>query len=332
MKYISFTIPCYNSQDYMEKAINSLLSFKDDIEIIIVNDGSLDNTSKIAHEYEKKYNCIKVIDKENGGHGSGVNVGLKEANGLYFKVLDSDDWIDEDSLKKVINKIKQFEKNKILVDLIIVNYVYEKMKEKKEINYKYVLPVNEIFSWNSVKRFMPSENLLMHSCIYNTKVLKSTKIKLPEHTFYVDNIFVYCPLPYINTMYYMDVPFYRYYIGRVDQSVNEQIMIKRIDQQLFVTKTMIDAFNPYDFQEDRPKLTRYLIHYIDMMMVVSTILLQVSGTKENQQKRIELWNYLKEKNYKLYTKCKQSLSGACNLPRWIAVPGYKAARKLYKFN
>ena len=101
MKLITVTIPCYNSEAYMSKAIDSLIPFIEDVEIVIVNDGSKDNTIKIANEYKAKYpKDIVVIDKENGGHGSGVNAGLKVAKGLYYKVLDSDDWIDHDALKE----------------------------------------------------------------------------------------------------------------------------------------------------------------------------------------------------------------------------------------
>ncbi len=334
MKYITFAVPCYNSENYMEHCIETLLKGKEEIEIIIINDGSKDNTKKIAETYQKKYpEIIKVVNKENGGHGSGVNKGLELATGLYYKVVDSDDWIDEESLKKVLNTIKELHKKKTLVDMMVVNYVYEKGElGTKEIHYKKTLPEGKIFTWDEVGHFKKDAYLLMHSVIYNTKFLKSTGIKLPEHTFYVDNIFVYFPLPKIKTMYYLNVPFYRYFIGREDQSVNESTMIKRIDQQLFVTKTMIDFFNPYDYWENNKNCAKYLIHYIDIMMTVSTILLQVSNTKENQEKRKELWRYLKEKNKKLYKTCRISLSGATCLPRTISVLGYKLARKIYKFN
>ena len=108
MKLITFAIPCYNSEEYMSKCIESLLVCKDDIEIIIVDDGSKDKTAKIADDYQKKYpETIKAIHKENGGHGSGVNVGLENATGLYYKVVDSDDWVDKDALLKVIETIKK---------------------------------------------------------------------------------------------------------------------------------------------------------------------------------------------------------------------------------
>lgn len=333
MKYITFAIPCYNSACYMHHAIETILMAKDDVEILVIDDGSSDNTLKIAKEYEKKYpGIVKAIHKENGGHGSGVNKGLSLAKGLYYKVVDSDDWVDEKSLKKVLETIKTLEKEKKLVDMMVVNYVYERADGQKEINYHKTLPESKIFTWDEVGKFKKDAYLLMHSVIYRTELLKEINLKLPEHTFYVDNIFVYYPLPYIKTMYYLDVPFYRYFIGREDQSVNEKVMIKRIDQQIYVTKTMIDFFNPYDFWNTNKRCAKYLIHYIDIMMSVSTILLQVENTKEAMEKKKDLWKYLQEKNHKLYKTCLISLSGATRLPRFLSVPGYKIARKIYKFN
>lgn len=324
MKLISFVIPCYNSESYMEHAINSILVAKEDIELIIVNDGSKDKTLKIAQKYEQKYpKIVKVIDKENGGHGSGVNAGLALATGKYFKVVDSDDWVDEKSLKKIIKTLK-----KIDVDMLIVNYVYEKEGNPKEMGYCNIMPENKIFSWEEVKNFKLSQYLLMHSVIYKTSILKEVKLKLPEHTFYVDNIFVYYPLPHIKTMYYLNIPFYRYFIGRSDQSVNESVMISRLDQQIKVTKIMIDFFDPFEIE---PKnLQEYLIHYLDIMMTVSTILCKLAKTKEADEKMKSLWNYLENKNTKVLKKIK--IAKLTKLPRFISIPGYRIVRKIFKFN
>lgn len=308
----------------MHKAIDSILGGGNDVEIIIVNDGSKDNTLEIALDYKKKYpDIIKVIDKENGGHGSGVNAGLEIAKGKYFKVVDSDDWVDEKSLKQVIKTLK-----KIDVDLLIVNYVYEKEDTPKVMDYVGVLPENKLFTWDDVGKFKVSEYLLMHSVIYKTSILKEIGLKLPEHTFYVDNIFVYFPLPHIQTMYYLNVPFYRYFIGRSDQSVNESVMISRVEQQVFVTKTMIDLFDPFTIENK--KLRNYLIHSLDMMMTISTIFLKLANTKESKAKIKDLWDYLKKVNPRLFKKMK--LARLTRLPRFISIPGYRLARKIFKFN
>lgn len=334
MKYVTFVIPCYNSADYLANCIDSLLPAKDDIEIIVVNDGSTDDTRKIANKYKKKYpNVVTVINKKNGGHGSAVNAGLAAAKGLYFKVVDSDDHVDDESLRLVIDKLKDLKRSNNLVDLMITNYVYEKDGERpKSVNYKRVLPRNQIFTWNEVGHFKVDQYLLMHSMIYYTKFLRQTGLLLPEHTFYVDNIFAYYPLPRVRKMYYLDVNLYRYFIGREDQSVNEKVMIGRIDQQLFITKQMLSFFDPYDFIKENKGCARYCLHYLDVMMTVSSILLQVEGGEESRRKRQELWQYAKYSRPKIYRYCLRHLAGACNLPRAISVSGYKLARKFYKFN
>src|SRR5690606_25619416 len=201
-----------------------LLTGGNDIEIIIVNDGSKDETEEIALEYQEKYpEIVRVISQENGGHGEAVNTGLANATGLYFKVLDSDDWVSENALQDVLNKLKELIADGNSPDLFLANYVYEKVgaKRKKVINYNWALPKNRIFTWDEIMHFRQSQNILMHSTIYRTKLLKDCGMKLPKHTFYVDNIFVYQPLPFVKTLYYMDVNLYRYFIGRSDQSVNE---------------------------------------------------------------------------------------------------------------
>ena len=110
MKYITFTIPCYNSENYMRRCVDSLLVGGEDVEILIIDDGSSDRTGAIADEYEMLYpNIVKAVHKPNGGHGSGVNRGLELAHGLYYKVVDSDDWFDRDAYLKMLDKIKSFE-------------------------------------------------------------------------------------------------------------------------------------------------------------------------------------------------------------------------------
>jgi glycosyltransferase involved in cell wall biosynthesis len=338
MKLLTAAIPSYNSEAYMSHAIDTLLSGGEEMEIIIVNDGSSDNTQKIAEEYQAKYpNIVRVIKQENGGHGEAVNTGLANATGLYFKVVDSDDWVNEEALNQVMQTLKQLIASGNSPDLFLANYVYEKVgaKRKKVINYHHALPENRIFTWNEIMNFKQSQNILMHSTIYRTKLLKDCGIKLPKHTFYVDNIFVYQPLPYVKTLYYMDVNLYRYFIGREDQSVNEQVMIRRIDQQLKVTKIMVESHELS--QIESKKLQRYMVKYLTMMMTVSSVLLIKEGSDESLRKKKELWDYLENYDHRLYKKIKSHVLGrSMNLPgkfgRKIVEMGYNITRKIYGFN
>ena len=338
MKYISFAIPCYNSEAYMAQAIESILPGGEDVEILIVNDGSKDRTVEIGKEYEEKYpGIVKLINKENGGHGDAVNAGLAHASGKYFKVVDSDDWVDRISLMKILNVLKNFEEEEQEVDMLIANYVYEKvgMEHKKVIRYDNVLPENQILKWDEIGQFHIGQYILMHSVIYRTDMLKLCQLTLPKHTFYVDNIYVYYPLPHVRTLYYMNVDFYRYFIGREDQSVNEKVMISRIDQQIFVTKTMIDMYELRRIQSK--KLRKYMLNYLAIMMTVSSILCIRSKNKENLEKKKELWQYLKQKDYGVFMKIRYGILGqTMNLPgrsgRKVSSMAYVVARRLIGFN
>lgn len=338
MKYISFAVPCYNSEAYMARAIDSILPGKEDVEIIIVNDGSSDRTLEIARSYKEKYpDIIKIVDKDNGGHGDAVNAGLSHATGKYFKVVDSDDWVDEESLYKILNLLRDMEENEQEVDMLISNYVYEKagVERKKCIHYRNVLPQDEIFRWNDIGHFRLDQYILMHSVIYRTDMLKLTQISLPKHTFYVDNIYVYYPLPHVRTIYYLDVDFYRYFIGREDQSVNEKVMISRIDQQIFVTKSMIDMYQLGKIKSR--KLRGYMTNYLAIMMTVSSIIAIRSKKPENLEKKAELWKYLKHKDFKTYAKIRWGILGqTMNIPgrpgRKISSMVYSVARRIIGFN
>lgn len=341
MKLLSVAIPCYNSEEYMRKCIESLLVGGEDVEILIVDDGSSDGTAEIADGYRALYpSIVKVIHKENGGHGSAVNEGLAQATGLYFKVVDSDDWVKDSAFYKILDTLREIIAGGSTLDMLISNFVYEKEGEKKHkvMKYRHALPQDRIFGWNEVKHFHKGQYILMHSVIFRTKLLKECELTLPEHTFYVDNIFVLEPLPFVKNMYYLDVNFYRYYIGREDQSVNENVMIGRIDQQIKVNKIMVDYFVEKKAKIcSRRKLKNYMLNYLEIITVISSIMLIRSGTEENLEKKAELWKYIKQKDMGLYMRLRYGVLGnSMNLPgkggRKISVEGYKICKRFFKFN
>ncbi len=339
MKTLSFAVPCYNTAQYMDKCIESLLACGDDIEILIVDDGSVkDNTAEKADLWQAEYpGIIRAIHKENGGHGSAVNTGLANATGRYFKVVDSDDWLDEEAMQPIIAYLKKQAESNGPTDMVIANYVYEKIHDgiRQVMGYSNVFPENRVFGWDEVGRFGTSQYLLMHSVIYRTDLLRDMGLKLPEHCFYVDNIFVYEPLVHVKTMYYFNLDMYRYYIGRENQSVNEKVMMSRVDQQLRVTRQMIDDVNVEAVENKR--LRHYLENYLSMMMTISSVFLRLHKTKEAEWKRKELWAYLKAKDPMLYRRIRRKvLNLGTNLPtrlgRSAGLGGYHLAQKLFKFN
>ena len=338
MKLLSIAVPCYNSQDYMEKCVNSLLAGGEEVEIIIVDDGSVDNTAAIADRFAKEYpTIVKAVHQENGGHGQAVNTGLKNATGLLFKVVDSEDWVNEEAYHKILETLGTLAGGSQTLDMLISNFVYEKegATRKRVMQYRRCFPKDTMFQWNQMRHMPKGKYILMHSVIYRTQLLRQCGLELPKHTFYVDNLFVFEPLPFVKNMYYLDVNFYRYFIGREDQSVNEAVMIKRIDQQIKVNKMMIDVFEKSTISHRM--MRKYMVNYLDIITTISSIMLIRSGTQEALEKKKELWKYLKEKDYSLYMRLRHGLFGrTMNLPgkggRKVSVTAYKICQKFYGFN
>lgn len=345
MKYITFTVPCYNSESYMRRCVDSLLPGGRDVEIILVDDGSTDRTAEIADEYQLRYpDIVRVVHKKNGGHGSGVNKGLELARGLYYKVVDSDDWLDLHSYWRLLEKIREmcgggradFEGN--IPDLFICNYVYDHLDQgvRKSMGYRNVFPNEELCTWETTGRFHPSQYLIMHALMFRTEVLRKSGVKLPEHTFYVDNLFSYQPLPYVESIYYMDMDLYHYYLGRDDQSVNEKVMMKRIDQQIRVTELVAKSVDLDEVKKQYPKLAAYMTRNISIMLSISSIHLLLIENAEAMEKRRNMWDKIREYNAALYYRLRYStLSGLTYLPGKLGgkltVGGYRFARKIYQF-
>ena len=340
-KLITFAVPCYNSASYMEHCVETLLQGGSDIEIILVDDGSTkDDTPALCDRYQEQFpDIVRAIHQENGGHGEGVNQGLRNARGVYYKVVDSDDWVDVPALKQVLDKLRQFTRDGKPVDMLVSNYVYEHVEDNTQrvMHYRNVFPQGRVFGWDQIGRFRPSQYLLMHSVIYRTELLRRCGLALPKHTFYVDNIFVYQPLPWVKNIYYLDVDLYRYFIGRADQSVNEKVMVGRVDQQVRVTYQMIGAHDLREVTQKSKKLGQYMFNYLAMMMAISSIFLTIDGRPESLGKKTQLWEYLRTVDAGIYHKMKyRAVSAVTNFPgyqgRRLSVGLYRLARKIYKFN
>ena len=341
MKILTVTVPCYNSASYMGRCIESLLPGGEDIEILIIDDGSQkDNTLEVAKKYEAEYpGIVRAIHQENKGHGGAVNTGIHHAQGLYFKVVDSDDWVEAKALKKVIARLKKLEDAGTPVDMFLANFIYDREGawKKNVMQFRHAFPQNRVISWDDMGHLKQTQYILMHNIIYRHSVLEKCGMRLPIHTFYVDNIFAFQPLPYCEKFYYMDVNLYHYMIGRDDQSVNEKVMLTRIDQQIRVNKIMIDVFTQQNWSGLDKNVRKYMMIYLNKIMTVTSMMLLLGGTTEDYTKKGELWSYLKKKDKKLYIRLRTSFLGvAINLPtkvgRKTSVGAYKIVRKFIHFN
>lgn len=340
-KEITFVIPCYNSAEYMDHCIDSILRGRGDIEIIIVNDGSTrDNTAEKADAWAAQHpDIIKVIHQENKGHGGAVMAGLRAASGVYFKVVDSDDWLDPVALNLMLSKLRHFIASGSPVDLVVANYVYEHTNSgtQKVIRYRRMMPQNRVFTWNELGFSGPGQNILMHAATFRTQILRDSGVDLPEHTFYVDNIFVYVPLPSVQTLYYLPVNLYRYFIGREDQSVNESVQISRLDQQMRVTRVMVEAHKLPEGAGNR-RLSGYMEQYLGLIVTASSMFALLEGTEKGLRMRREMWEHIDAVDPILKHRLglRLPLVLGANLPgrvgRKASVMLFRTAQKLYRFS
>lgn len=321
----------------MKRCLDSLLPGGDQVEIIIVDDGSTDQTAEIADQYAADHpDIVSVVHQENGGHGAAVTTGIQHAKGTYLKVVDSDDWLDANSYPRVLAALQQFQQAGNTLDMLIANFIYDKVgvKHKKTMSYEH-LPQGTVFSWDRFK-LHAGHYLLMHSVIYRTSLLRDeVKLTLPKHCFYVDNLYVFEPLPHVKRMYYLNLPLYHYFIGRADQSVHEDVMLQRIDQQLAVNRRMIDFYVHH--VDAKTRCGRYMRSYLEIITTISSVLLIRGGKKEQLAKRDQLWQYLKEQDVHLYHQLKRRPFGRAvtvsnKVGRKMTVEFYKIGQKLYGFN
>ena len=342
-KTITFGIPCYNSAEYMDHCISSIVEGSheaEDVQVVIVDDGSTkDDTLERARDWERRYpTIVKAVHQENGGHGRAVMAAIEHADGAYFKVVDSDDWVDGEALEALLDRLRSFVRYEVQVDLVVTNYVYEHAEDGKQrtIDYGFALPKGKVIGWSQIGHFNMAQYMLMHALCYRTEVLRTCGLDLPAHTFYVDNIYAYVPLPHCKTLYYLDVDLYRYFIGREDQSVNLDVQIARVDQQLRVTYIMMHAYHLYD---DVPvkELRRYMIGHLTLMLSVCSVISKMSDAPDARTNLDVFWHEFQRYDMRMYNRARHGLVGTFMNFRGpvgerVTIGIYHAAQKLFKFN
>lgn len=306
MKTLSIVVPTYNVEKYLKRCIDSLIydeRILEDIEILIVNDGSKDSSLEIAKEYEKKYpQTVKVIDKENGGHGSTINAGLKIAKGKYFRVIDSDDWVNIDEFGDYVKDLKKYD-----VDIVITNYNKELLYsgEIQTFNYKN-LEYNKVYNLLEFDYDLLEDSYFyMATSTIKTEKLRKADLHLDEKTFYVDMEYILLPFLQMETIVYLDYNIYRYFIGRADQSVNIQSFVRNRSHHERVLKRLLEFYKGIDEKEPRKVYIKKII--LQMLNTHYTIYCKAKLNSKSDLNEIRTFDkYLHDNYFDLYEDLKNN--------------------------
>ena len=333
---VTFVVPCYNSASFMSKAVDSLLASNHPVEILLINDGSKDQTGEVARSYAERYDCVQAIDQPNANWGGVINHGIELARGTYFKVLDSDDYMEPVALRHVLDTLARLVEAEDAPDLLVTNYLYDHLPtaSTRVMHYRKFFPQGRTFAWDEMIGQSKLEFMMIHAAWYATSVLRESGVKLHTGVSYMDSLLLLHPMPFVKKLYYLDVEPYCYVIGREGQTVDIEMIKARIDEQLLASRLAIDDTDYDKLYKRESQCAELMTGYILCMMSVSTLNLFRIGTREALAKNDELWAHLKERNPTLYRRVRHSWVGLANrrtaLGRLLAVWGYSLVRRIYK--
>ncbi len=242
---VSFLVPCYNSASYMASCVDTLLRAGERCEIILVDDGSSDNTAEVIAAYAAEHSNVVPVYQENSNWGGVVNRGIAMARGVYFKIVDSDDRLDPEAVQKVLDTLEHQCAIQEEPDILVTNFVYDHVADNTEhvIKYRSLFPTDQVFPWSAMGKPGIDQVIMVHASWFNLRVLRSTGIILPVGVSYMDSILVLHALAATKRLMYLDINAYYYLIGREGQSVDVEVVKKRIDQQLLASKLAIDGID-----------------------------------------------------------------------------------------
>lgn len=297
-KILSIAVPAYNVQEYLEKNLQSMLipEIMPDIEVLIINDGSSDNTAYIARKYCEQYpDTFKVYTKENGGHGSGINYGIRYASGKYFKVVDGDDWLNTEKLPELLSVLKERNEDIIASDYLCVEDGTERVIEQK----KCVVSDRQ---YGKTYRFDDGnieQVIKMHAFTIKTEILKNNNISIDEKCYYVDCEYIIYPIPYAEDVYFYPEAIYMYRLGRAGQSVAIESMQKNRAQHQKVLHALLDFYDsmPQISQNKR----RYIVSAIGQVVENQFQIYISMGNQKGIRKELMHWDQeLKRDYYEIY--------------------------------
>lgn len=352
-KLLTIVVPSYNASKYLDFNLQSFLcpSVPEKLEVIVVDDGSTDDTARIADAYHEKYpDTIKVIHKENGGHGSGINAGLRAATGKYFKVVDADDWVDHGALEKLLGYIAFFDaadadtdtaqahaeaKSVSGPDVIYNNYYWRLTDEvKSPEEYERKAEFKEPFSGVEYRKVYDFESIAdqcyvkMHNMTIRTEILRDHQIQIDEHCFYVDMEYILYPMPYVQTIAFLPEFLYQYQIGRQGQSMDPVKMQRNAAQYDHVLASIYAYYDAHCGDIEQPNRKKYIDRLISRFYASRIkILLSMPDAADRKNEFVMMEHTLKSDYRDIYDA---NLNAAIRILRISRYLFYGAAVKAMK--
>lgn len=324
-KILSVSVAAYNVEKFIEKNLDSFVDseIKEDIEVLVTDDGSKDGTTDIVKKYETKYQgVVRLIQQKNAGPGSTVNSGIKHATGKYFRMVDGDDWVDTKNLKKYIEFLKNND-----VDMVVTHFT--------SVDNDTMEEVQNIVSGKEYNKILNFEeqcldlSLEMHNVTYKTKILKENNIVL-DNGFYTDVEYLLLPLPYVKTIAFLDTNIYMYRISLATQSMSAASMQKNIEMHELVLKRLINYYE--ETKKNNNCTENHLKHMsrriANMAGTHLAILLSFEVDKKHKEELKELFRYVKDSSKDIYNEyAKKKTVKVLNYTKFITYP---VISKMYK--
>lgn len=329
MKTLTIVVPAYNVEKYLRRCLDSvkLETVLPDIEVLIVNDGSKDDTPKIAMEYQTRYpGTYRLINKENGGHGSTINTGIQNATGKYFKVVDGDDWLNSDEVEKYVEILKTHEEDVVATDFQCVQDETYNLLDSWQAtsimeHYGKAIQIDS----GEIK-----DPIKLHSFTIKTKILQEHNITIDEHCFYVDSEFVFYPIKYVETVYYHRAKVYMYRLGRDGQSMNMASMQRNISQHLTVLKHLLEDYDRCKAWVS-PQKRAYIERGISLVVEIQFKIYISMGLKRGTRLACKEWDMeLKTKYPEIYAATKKKSIDMIRRTDYRILPVGAAVLKLVK--
>jgi glycosyltransferase involved in cell wall biosynthesis len=237
------------------------------MEVIVVNDGSTDKTKDVAEQFkEEDPDLFRVVNKENGGHGSGINTGIRLAEGRYFKVVDADDWVDTNALEHLLQLLEKMEEKKDWVDIVATDFITIMDESWETIRmWPATSDQQQYGRVTHISKREVSDCIKMHHMTIRTAILKEMGIAIDEHCFYVDMEYITYPIPYADTVYFMKETLYQYRLGRAGQTMDTQVMIRNRERHSYIMEQLLNYYKRWEPQLDEGR-KQYMALCIGKMM------------------------------------------------------------------